>query len=154
MRIVVGLGLLTIGLTAASAWAQPDLRLNTQMFVERVTADINGRPRRILSETGRAASGDQMIVVVHWRNDGRDTVRDRMIVRPVPRGAQIDLTDPSMEVSVDGGTHWGRVDTLWLPTPLGGIRRATATDISHVRWRLPAGAPGETGRLSYRATMR
>lgn len=154
MRIVIGLGLLTIGLTAASAWAQPGLRLNTQMFVERVTADINGRPRRILSEAGRAAPGDQMIVVVHWRNEGNETLRDRTIMRAVPRGAQVDLSDPSMDVSVDGGAHWGRIDTLWLPTPLGGIRRATAGDISHVRWRLPAGAPGETGRLSYRATMR
>ncbi len=154
MRIVIGLGLLSIGLTAASAWAQPDLRLNTQMFVERVTADINGRPRRILAEASRVAPGEQMIVVVHWRNDGREPVRDHMIVRAVPRGAQLDLTDPSMEVSVDGGMHWGRIDTLWLPTPVGGIRRATAADISHVRWRLPSGAPGEAGRLSYRATMR
>ena len=68
---------------------------------------------------------------------------------------QADPTDPTMQVSVDGGAHWGRMEQLWLPTPLGGTRRAVAADITHVRWSLPqAVPPGHAGRLSYRATMR
>jgi hypothetical protein len=60
-----------------------------------------------------------------------------------------------MQVSVDGGQRWGRLEELWLPTPLGGTRRAVPEDITHVRWTMPTRlSPGETARLSYRATMR
>lgn len=144
------------GLAASqAAWAQPGVRLDTQMFVERVTTDVNGRSRRILASADRVAPGDQLIVIVHWRNDGSAPLRDQAVVRPLPRGAQIDPTDPTMQVSVDGGAHWGRMEQLWLPTPLGGTRRAVAADVTHVRWSLPeAVPPGHAGRLSYRATMR
>ncbi|CCW19032.1 hypothetical protein EBBID32_33910 [Sphingobium indicum BiD32] len=138
-----------------AAWAQPGVRLDTQMFVERVTTDVNGRSRRILASADRVTPGDQLIVIVHWRNDGSAPLRDQAVIRPLPRGVQIDPSDPSMQVSVDGGMHWGRMDQLWLPTPLGGTRRAVAADITHVRWSLPdAVPPGHAGRLSYRATMR
>ncbi len=140
---------------AAQASAQPPIRFDTQMFVERVTTDINGRPRRILTSTDRTGPGDQVIVVVQWRNEGRQWARGQSIVRPVPRDVQIDFSDPAMQLSIDGGQHWGRMDQLWLPTPLGGIRRAVAADITHIRWTLPEeAAPGQTGRLSYRATIR
>jgi hypothetical protein len=144
------------GLAAPQAVsAQPGVRLDTQMFVERVITDVNGRSRRILASADRIAPGDQLIVIVHWRNDGSAPLRDQAVVRPLPRGMQIDPTDPTMQVSVDGGVHWGRMEQLWLPTPLGGTRRAVAADVTHVRWSLPeAVPPGHAGRLSYRATMR
>ena len=149
------LSLVATAFAAQAAAAQQPIRLDTQMFVERVTTDINGRPRRILTGTERPAPGDQLIVVVHWRNEGRQDARGQAVVRPVPAGAQPDLSDPAMQVSADGGAHWGRLDQLWLPTPLGGIRRAVAADVTHIRWSLPDdAAPGQTGRLSYRATIR
>ncbi|GBH31244.1 hypothetical protein [Sphingobium xenophagum] len=138
-----------------AASAQPSVELDTQMFVERVTTDVNGRSRRILASADKVAPGDQLIVIVHWRNAGNAPLRDQAVVRSLPRGMQIDPTDPTMQVSVDGGAHWGRMDQLWLPTPLGGTRRAVAADVTHIRWSLPqAVPPGHAGRLSYRATMR
>lgn len=137
-----------------AAMAAPAMRLDTQMFVERVTTDINGRARRTLASAQRVAPGDQVIVIVDWRNDGRAPARDVAVTRAVPRGARVAPGDPAMLLSVDGGAHWGRLDELWLPTPLGGVRRAVAGDVTHVRWRLPdAVPPGQRGRLSYRATV-
>ena len=131
------------------------LQLDTQVFVERVTTDVNGRPRRLLAINQRAASGDQLIVIVHWRNAGDRPVRASAITRALPRGVNIDPSNPAMQLSVDDGAHWGRLDQLWLPTPLGGVRRAVPADIPHVRWTLPTTLePGSAGRLSYRATMR
>ncbi|WP_445190648.1 hypothetical protein [Sphingobium sp. HWE2-09] len=135
--------------------AQPALRLGTQMFVERISTDLNGRPRRTLASADRVERGDRLVVIVNWRNEGSQPVRDFAITRAVPRGTRPDLDDPAMQVSVDGGNHWGRLEQLWLPTPLGGERRAVAEDVTHIRWRLSdAVQPGRTGRLSYRAVMR
>jgi len=143
-------------LTAPSvAIAQQDMRLDTRMFVERVTTDINGRERRVLSNADRIAPGDQLVFVVHWRNEGSNPAKGFAITKAVPRGARVDASDPGMDVSVDGGAHWGRLDQFWLPTPLGGVRRAGPEDVTHVRWTLPRSAlPGESGRLSYRAVAR
>jgi len=138
-----------------AASARQDVRLDRQMFVERVSTDINGRARRVLESADRAGSGDQLIFVVNWRNEGSRPVRGLAVTNAVPRGTQLDLSDPAMQVSVDGGAHWGRIADLWLPTPLGGSRRAVPADITHVRWTVPDEiSPGESGRLSYRATVR
>ncbi len=147
---------MALALTAAPpAVAQPAMRLGTQTFVERVSTDINGRPRRTLASADRVGPGDTLIVIVHWRNDGAQPVRDFAVTRAVPRGTRPDISDPHMQVSVDGGSHWGRLEQLWLPTPLGGVRRAVAEDVTHIRWQLPqAVPPGRAGRLSYRAVMR
>lgn len=143
-----------IGMTQ-SAGAQPAMRLDTQMFVEKVTADVNGRLRRTLEAASRAAPGDRMIVILHWRNDGAHPVRSFAASRAALRGLTPDFAAPGLEASIDGGRSWDRFDRLWLPTPLGGVRRAVAEDVTHVRWSLPdAARPGEAGRLSFRSVAR
>lgn len=137
------------------AIARQDIKLETQMFVERVHIDINGRPRRVLASADRIVPGDQLILVVNWRNEGSQPVRGLAVTNPVPRGMRLAASDPNVEVSIDGGQRWGRLQDQWLPTPLGGTRRAVPTDITHVRWMMPDDiSPGESGRLSYRATVR
>jgi len=141
--------------TPADAAARPALRSETQMFVERIHTDINGRARRTLASANRAAPGDQILFVVNWHNEGRQPVEGVALTNAIPRGTLVTDPDPSMQVSVDGGQRWGRLEDLWLPTPLGGTRRAVPADITHIRWVRPARlSPGETARLSYRATMR
>ncbi|WP_340265261.1 hypothetical protein [Sphingobium mellinum] len=150
--------ILAMGIVAAAphaAWARQDVRLETQMFVERVQTDINGRARRILANADRIAPGDRLVLVVNWRNEGRRAVNGLALTNPVPRGTSLSLEDPAAQVSVDGGQTWGRLDQLWLPTTLGGVRRAVSTDITHVRLKVPARiSPGDRGRLSYRAIVR
>src|SRR3546814_13434826 len=73
------------------AWARQEIRLERQMFVERVSTDINGRARRVLENAGRAESGDQLIFVVNWRHAGNRTSRNLAVTKPVPRGAQPTL---------------------------------------------------------------
>ncbi|MEJ7935227.1 hypothetical protein WG907_13305 [Sphingobium sp. AN558] len=144
------------GIAAApAALAEPGIRLEQQIFVERITTDINGRARRVLASPDRIAPGDQLIFVIHWSNRGRHPVRGFAVTNMVSRGIAPDLSDPAMQLSVDGGAHWGRLDQLWLPTALGGVRRAVPADITHVRWSVPdAVPPGQAGRLTWRATMR
>lgn len=143
----------SLGATTSVAAEQP-LRLDTQMFVERTITDLNGRPRRLLASANRLQPGDQLIILLHWRNEGSAPLRDAAVTRALPRGQELDIDDPAMQISVDGGAHWGRIDRLWLATPLGGTRRAVPSDITHVRWTLPDAAAGQSGRISYRTTIR
>lgn len=137
------------------AMARTDIRLERQIFVERVTTDLNGRTRRILTNPDRLSPGDRLIFVINWSNQGRHPIQSLAVTNAVRRGVDPDPSDAAMQVSVDGGAHWGRLDQLWLATPLGGTRRAVPADITHVRWTLPdAVPPGQGGRLTYRATMR
>ena len=148
-------GLTAWAMAAQGAAAASDLRFERQMFVERVQTDINGRARRTLASADRVTAGDQVIFVVNWRHEGDRPVQGVPLANPVPRGALVSLPDPAMQVSVDGGQRWGRLDELWLPTPLGGTRRAVPADITHVRLSMPARiSPGESGRISYRAMVR
>ena len=154
LRLAVLMAMHGLAASAVPASAQTPLRLTSQTFVERVAADINGRPRRIVASARQAAPGDQLIVILDWRNDGPAPLRNVTITRPVPRGLEPDIDDPMMQMSVDGGAHWGRLEDLWLPTPLGGVRRAVLADVTHIRWPLPHAAPGQSGRLSYRLLLR
>lgn len=143
-----------IGVSGVAA-AQPAVRLDTQLFVERVSTDLNGRPRRTLESAARAMPGEPVIVILHWRNEGAQPVRSFAASRTALRGLTPDLAAPGVQVSIDGGRNWDRFDRLWLPTPLGGVRRAVAEDVTHVRWLLPDAAhPGQAGRLSYRSIAR
>lgn len=140
---------------ARAETAPAAIRLDTQMFVEKVTTDINGRARRTLASAARPAPGDRVVMVLRWRNEGMHPIRSFAVSRATLRGAAPDLNAPDLEISVDGGAHWDRFDHMWLPTPLGGVRRAVAEDVTHIRWLLPDPAhPGETGRFSYRTTLR
>ncbi len=154
MRFVLVLPLL-LGLAPLPALAQAPVAINASVFVERVQTDINGRERRTLSEAGRLASGDRLLFLLRYRNGGASPMQGFAVTNAVPSAIRVDPSDPAMQVSVDGGHNWGRLDDLTLRTPLGGMRRATPDDVTHVRWTVKdAVAPGETGRISYRGVVR
>ncbi|MEJ7925191.1 hypothetical protein WG908_00305 [Sphingobium sp. AN641] len=139
----------------ASGNTQAGIAIDTHMFVERVTTDVNGRARRILMEADRAERGDSLVFVVNWRHAGAQPVSGIALTNIVPGRVLIEPADEAMLVSVDGGVRWGRLDQLWMPTQLGGTRRAMAEDVTHVRWTMPGRiAPGQSGRMSYRGTAR
>jgi uncharacterized repeat protein (TIGR01451 family) len=139
--------------------APSPVALDQRAFVERVSTDVNGRARRTLAAANRLAPGDRLVFIVNYRNQGSAPVNGFTVTNPVPthiRIAPAQFAAPSdgMQVSVDGGAHWGRLADFSLPTPLGGTRRATPEDVTHVRWTLRAIAPGDGGRIAWRAVVR
>jgi hypothetical protein len=85
------------------------------------------------------------VTIISWRQaSGSFTVTN-----PVPRhlayqGSAVD----DEEVSVDGGRTWGRIGELSI-----GARQATAEDVTHVRWHVPA-ARASAGRIAYSGIVR
>lgn len=134
---------------------KPAVTLAAQTFVEKVTTDVNGNARRVLAAPGQISRGDRLVFVVRYRNDGAAPVDGFAVTNPIPASLRVDPNHPDMQVSIDNGRNWGRLTGMTIATPLGGVRRATADDVTHVRWTVPqAIRPGDEGRISYRATVR
>lgn len=134
---------------------KPSVVLASHLFVEQLSTDANGKPRRTLVPVKRIERGDRLIVVLRYRNAGPTPVDGVAVTNPVPSALRIDMTNPAMQVSIDHGQSWGRLDRLSVATGLGGTRRATADDVTHVRWSVPhALRPGAQGQISYRAIVR
>lgn len=136
--------------------AQPSqsVRLESAVFVESVSRDLDGRQRRLLTTPGQLGQGDRLVFLLRYRNDGKAAVNGFAVTNPVPPSVRLDA-HPDMLVSVDGGRNWGRLDALQVRTLLGGTRRATADDVTHVRWtvRTPV-SPGAGGQIVYRGAVR
>lgn len=156
MRSFTFATILALPLASAPALAsRPAVKLAAQTFVERISTDVNGRARRVLNAPQQVGRGDRLVFVVRYRNDGAAPVAGFAVTNPVPSALRIDPAQPNMLVSVDRGRSWGPLASLSVPTPLGGIRRATPDDVTHVRWTVArAIRPGAEGTISYRATVR
>jgi hypothetical protein len=106
----------------------PAVATESAVFVERSEAGA----LRSLEPADRLSRGDRVVTIVTWRRrpgDGGFT-----ITNPLPRAIayQASARD-DQEVSVDGGRSWGRLGELRI-----GGRLATAEDVTHMRWRIPA----------------
>jgi hypothetical protein len=143
-------------LVPMTAQARQPVSLASSVFVEKIDNDASGQQRRMLSVPGQLGQGDRLVFVLRYRNDGTTPVSGFAVTNPVPQSIRLDMgAHPDMQVSVDGGRNWGRLDGLQVRTPFGGTRRATADDITHVRWTVNAPvSPGAVGQIAYRGTVR
>ena len=99
---------------------------------------------RLIEPAGQLRSGDKVVLLVRWRAaDDRDGFT---VTTPVPSALayQRDSSDV-VEVSVDGGRNWGRLDAL----------KARPDQVTHLRWRIGAQAAAKgTGSFAYSALVR
>lgn len=100
--------------------------------------------KRLIEPAGQLRSGDKVVLMVRWRAAGD---RDGFTVTtPVPAALayQRDSSD-AVEVSVDGGRKWGRIDTLG----------ARPDQVTHLRWKIDARSAAQgAGSFAYSALVR
>jgi hypothetical protein len=130
---------------AAPALANPGVALDSAVFVERTEP---GNVRN-LEPASRLSRGDRVVTIVSWRRDAGNG--GFTLINPLPRAVAYQASARDDEqVSVDGGRTWGRLGELRL-----GERFATAEDVTHLRWRVPAGqAAARVGRIAYSGIVR
>jgi uncharacterized repeat protein (TIGR01451 family) len=136
--------------------AASQVTLASDVFLERIQHDANGRSNIVLEQPRAIARGDRLLFVLSYRNVGTEPAQDFVVTNPVPDSviyAGADEAEP--EVSVDWGRNWGALSSLSVKEPAGHSRAARPEDVTHVRWsiRRPIGA-GESGRLTYHAVAR
>lgn len=124
-----------------AANARPAVATDSAVFVERSQPGS----MRSLEPASRLNRGDRVVTIVNWYRMGGDG--GFTITNPLPRAIayQASARD-NQEVSVDGGRTWGRLGELRI-----GNRIATPEDVTHMRWRIPA---GNAGRIAYSGIVR
>ncbi|HEX7711195.1 MAG TPA: hypothetical protein VF418_09680 [Sphingomonadaceae bacterium] len=99
--------------------------------------------------------GDTLVFITDYTNSGQAPVSDFVIVNPVPKSVKLSSQSAGhVEVSVDGGKHFGMLSTLTVPDANGALRAATADDVTHLRWTITRLAAGQSGRAVYSAVVR
>jgi uncharacterized repeat protein (TIGR01451 family) len=142
--------------TPGAALAANRVSIDSDVFVERIGSDADGRPVTTLAPPRAVTPGDRLVFVLSYRNGGAKPASGFVITNPVPHTvAFAEAADGDAELSVDGGRNWGKLGALTVSGTDGRSRPAAPADVTHVRWRLhDAVAAGATGKLSYRAVAR
>ncbi|MCJ2177385.1 hypothetical protein [Novosphingobium album (ex Hu et al. 2023)] len=139
---------LTLGAAfASSVTAQVPAAVATDsaVYVERIDPDASRR----LEPARQLAPGDRVVTVVRWFRMGGDG--GFVITNPLPASLAYEKSASNMqEVSVDGGRTWGRLENLRIDG-----HEAVPEDVTHVRWRIPAGrAARGRGEIAYAGIVR
>lgn len=151
MKVLLALGALA---APAAALAASQVTLASEVFVERVLKDPNGKARTVLEPPRAMVSGDRLVFVLSYRNRGAEPAADFVVTNPVPDAVAFAGAE-NAEVSVDWGRNWGQLASLTVRRSDGTFRPARPGDVTHVRWSIrQAIAAGQTGTLSFRALAR
>lgn len=117
---------------------------------------VAGAMAGVAMAAGRVVPGDQVTLVLEYRNTAAAPLANVVLANPVPRGRVFRAAapgTPAPEVSIDG-TNFSALDRLVVRAADGARRPAVPADIVAVRWRLSAPVPaGGQGRLAFRAAL-
>ncbi len=142
---------------AAAAAAASPLALTTTMLAETRVAASDGSVTMKLAAPNNVGPGDRVVVQLAYRNRGTAPISGLVLANPVPTG--LAYRGPrgagaTPEVSVDG-RNFGPLASLRVAAATGGLRPATADDVTHVRWRLDSPVTAGTGgELAFQAIVR
>lgn len=142
--------------TPAAALAGEQVQLSSDVFVERVKQDAQGKRTTALEAPAMVTPGDRLVFVLSYKNGGAKPAADFVVTNPVPAAVTFAAAEgDGAEVSVDGGKSWGQVEKLEVKQPDGTARAAAPADVTHVRWSFKrAIAAGEAGKISFRGTVK
>ncbi|MBS0255345.1 MAG: DUF11 domain-containing protein [Proteobacteria bacterium] len=146
-------GALAVAAPAMAAAAEP-VSLKSDLKLDKLVEE-NGVKRHMLVVPTKVVPGDHLVFTTSYTNNSGQPFNNFVLTNPLPK--EVVLSDDgfgSFDCSVDGGKTWGKLASLSLDDGKGGKRPAQAGDVTHIRWALPAIAPGGTGTLEYHAVVR
>ena len=131
------------------------VKLSGDVMAVKTVTDAAGASRIELVEPDLIVPGDRLMFGTQYANDSADPVTNFTVTNPLPSAVRLAPdADPELMVSVDGAKTWGTLPQLSVESEDGSSRAATHADVTHVRWTIPAIAPGDGGRLEYPAIIR
>ena len=186
LAAVVGGTMATQAMAQDGSAARKAVEIKSNVMLERVETDDNGAETIELVNPAAdgvvVVPGDGLLVTLTYTNTGADSAENFRAVNPINKAIRVtSISEDWAEVSVDGGTTWGKLETLTVmdsvPEPdasasdtvadevSGDVtapetlpaspRAAQMSDITHIRWTfadpIPAGA---SGNVSFRGVVK
>lgn len=149
---------------AQIAPAQPSaVTLVSDVKIERVAVDPAGKEQVTLHNPKDVVvtPGDRVIFTLTVNNTGKEAAAGFRAVNPMPGPVQfVSVREEWAEVSVDGGTDWGKLPALKVSakaadTGAETVRAAVPDDVTHVRWVFAETIPaGGKRTISYRGVVK
>ena len=146
-----------------TAPAKSPVNLSSEVKIERSSIDASGKEIITLLEPKdvTVVPGDRVVFKLNVVNNGTEPASGFRATNPIPAAvAFVAAAEDWAEVSVDGGTSWGKLAVMTVKvkaadTGVETTRAATAEDVTHVRW-IFAGAigPGAKTAVSYRGVVK
>ena len=149
--------------TPAPAAASSPVTLTSDVKIERTEVDAAGKEKVSLyaPKSVVVVPGDKVVFTLEVTNTGTQPAAGFRATNPMPAPVQfVSVTEDWAEVSVDGGTTWGKLAALKVKTaPTDGTtaieRAADLADVTHVRWVFAdAIAPGAKRTITYRGVIK
>lgn len=139
----------------AAALAANDVSLSSQVLVERVKPDANGKPVTVLEEPAVVTPGERLVFKLDYRNAGAQPATGFVVTNPIPESIAFVSAEGDAVVSVDGGKQWGPLASLQVKQADGTLRAAQPADVTHIRWSFAQPiAAGSAGHLSFRGVVK
>jgi uncharacterized repeat protein (TIGR01451 family) len=143
-------------ISPAAALAADAVSLSSDVFVERVKQEANGRSHVVREAPGVVTPGDKLVFVLGYRNGGAAPASGFVVTDPIP--ASVAFAGEESQgalVSVDGGRSWGALAALRVANADGTRRPAASADVTHIRWAFAQPiAAGSSGQLSFKGVVK
>lgn len=138
-----------------AARSEPKVTLESDVLAIVTTTDAAGNQTTTLAQPTEYTPGTKLSFGMNYANLGAEPVTNVTGTNPLNEAVRLAPdADPTLVVSVDGGTTFGTLDTLSVATETEGPRPATHDDVTHVRWTIASIAPGESGRIAFPVIIR
>jgi len=159
------LGLAGVFLLAAPlSGAQQAPRLDLKTVVEKeIKVQRGGKMATERIPVEKTGPGDVLVYTLTYRNAGNVAAADAAIVNPVPKGTVYRLnsasgSDAEITLSIDNGQTWQKPPAMVQVKKSDGtveMKPAPPERHTHVRWIIKKPVqPGQSGQLSFKATVR
>lgn len=148
-------------LFGSSLLSVPVQAMTAQQSVEReiVVQNEDGTETVKRETADMVTPGEKIVYSLNYFNDQDKAAENIVLVMPVP--AELALIEGSAELSnagttysVDDGVSFANRQDLQITLQSGDLRPAQASDITHVRWVVPAVMPGASGTLSFKGLLK
>ncbi|PHS38075.1 MAG: hypothetical protein COA91_08675 [Robiginitomaculum sp.] len=138
------------------------LALTASQTVERevIVRHADGTQTITLVQADKVTPGDKVVYSLNYYNDDDEAAENIILVMPIPN--EVAYFDGSAEMesvkttySVDSGQTFVERASLLVTLTDGSTRRASADDITHIRWAVrDTVAPKTGGKLSFSGRLR
>ena len=132
-------GLLLLTMLSIAFAQQGGVAVETVVEKEETVVGDDGQETTRLVPVATIVPGEEVVYTITFTNNGADAAENVAITNPIPEHMlYVDGTafGPGTDVSysVDGGESYAAADELEVVDADGTVRRAGASDYTHIRW--------------------